>query len=219
MADFTLEPKHTLIVGMTGSGKTTFVNRYLLNNREAACRFIFDDLNRVWPRLKLKACYTAAEMEAALASRWVIFNHERMFPLTTFQQQRGIPTPAHAAFRSWCQWIAEVSQRGPGAKVVCLPEVWRFCSPDSIPPEFALLVQAGRELGVELVLDTQRPETLNPSITGAVTELVCFKLASRESLRAVTDLGADRDLVESLPLGSFISYNRLSGAVLSGKLF
>lgn len=211
---------------MTGSGKTTFVIRYVLNtgtpesgDAPPACVFIFDDMNRVWPRLKIKPHYTAAELEAALATRLVCFNHELMFPLLNFEPSRGIPTPMHAAFRFFCRWVADVAGRGPGRKVVCLPEVWRFCTEDSLPPELALLAQAGREFGVELVLDTQRPETLNPSLTGQCTELVCFKLASKEALNAVRGMGADRDLVEGLPLGQFVAYNRLTGQQLQGRVF
>jgi hypothetical protein len=224
--DFTLEPRHTGVVGMTGSGKTTFVIRYVLNtgapesgDAPPAAVFIFDDQNRVWPRLKIPVCYTAAQLEAALAMRWICFNPERMFPLVNFQPARGIPTPVHAAFRFWCRWIGEVAARGPGRKIVCIPEVWRFCTEDSLPPELALLAQAGREFGVELVLDTQRPETLNPSLTGQFTELVCFKLASKEALNAVRSMGADRDLVEALPLGQFVAYNRLTGQQLRARVF
>lgn len=32
-------------------------------------------------------------------------------------------------------------------------------------------------------------------------------------------LGANREAVSALPLGAFVSYNRLSGAVLTGKVF
>jgi len=208
MPDFTLEPEHALIVGMTGSGKTTFVNTYLLNAPGVACRFIFDDLNRVWPRLRLKPCYTARELEQSVPTRWSVFNPARAFP----GNLKG-------AFRWWCKWIFDVSHRGPGRKLVCIPELWRFCNDDSIPVELAMLSQAGRELGVELVLDTQRPELVNASITGAATELVCFKLLSPEALTAVKKLGADRDQVAALPLGTFVSLNRLSGGTLSGRVF
>jgi len=224
--DFTLEPRHTCVVGMTGSGKTTFVIRYLLNtgspesgDAPPAAVFIFDDMNRVWPRLKLRSLYTAADLESALATRWICFNHERMFPLVNFEPSRGIPTPVHAAFRFFCRWVGDVAARGPGRKIVCIPEVWRFCTEDSLPPELALLAQAGREFGVELVLDTQRPETLNPSLTGQCTELVCFKLASPEALNEVKKLGADRDQVEALPMGTFIAYNRLTDEQLRGRVF
>jgi DNA helicase HerA-like ATPase len=226
VSDFTLEPQHTLVVGMTGAGKTTLVISYLLNTGEPesdeqppACRFIFDPLNRVWPRLKLRPAYTANELEASLVTRWSIFNHERMFRLENFVPSRGVPTPIHAAFRSWCKWIADVAARGPGRKIICIPEIWQFCTQDSLPPELAYLAQAGREHGVELLIDTQRPELLNPALTGQCTELVCFKLASPEALNTIKKLGADREAIAALPPGSFVSYNRLSGGVLEGRMF
>lgn len=218
MSDFTLEPRHTIVVGMTGSGKTTFTNAYALNVRPS-CRFIFDDLNRVWPRLKLKPCYTARQCEEAVPDRWVCVEPSRMFQLVGFVPRKGVPTPTHAAFSWLCHWIYHVAQRGPGPKIVFIPEVWRFCTEEALPPQFALLAQAGRELGIELVLDTQRPEKLNPSLTGQCTELVCFRLASREALKAVKDLGADPDRVSRLPMGTFIAYNRLSGGELMGRVF
>jgi hypothetical protein len=52
-----------------------------------------------------------------------------------------------------------------------------------------------------------------------ITELVCFKLASCEALKAVGDLGADRDLVAALPPGQFVSYNRITGATPTGRVF
>jgi hypothetical protein len=226
MPDYTLEPCHTIVPGMTGSGKTTFVNRYLLNTgtpesgqEPPAAVFIFDDLLRMAPRLKIPVQYTAAELEAALATRWICFNHSRMFRLENFKAERGIPTTAHAGFRFFCKWVYDVAGRGPGRKVVSIPEVWRWCTEDSLPPELAMMAQAGRELGIELVLDTQRPENLNPALTGACTELVCFKLASADALNAVKKLGADRDAVEALPLGTFLSYNRLTGETLSRRVF
>ncbi len=215
MNDFTLDPQHTLIVGMTGSGKTTFVISYVLNIEPVpACIFIFDDQNRMWPRLKLQPCYTVSELEASLASRWSVYNPLRMFPGDT-----------KAALKWWCAWVYHCAQRGPGKKLVVVPEVWRHCTPDSIPVELALMAQMGRELNVELVVDTQRPEMINPSITGAATELVCFKLMSAEALRAVEKLWRDsgimatRQTIAGLPLGQFIGWNRLSGGSLGGRLF
>ena len=216
MPDFTLEPQNTLVVGMTGSGKTTFVVRYLLNVAPA-CRFLFDDENRVAPRLKLKPHFTLAECEAALASRWVVFNPARMF--LPVDGDKDILAPSRRAFRWFCAWVFDCAARAPGLKVVSLPEIWRYCTPDSIPPEFARLMQQGRELGVHVVLDTQRPELVNQSIVGAATELVSFKLLSPDALRTVERIGADRQRVAALPLGSYISQNRLTGGTLAGRVF
>lgn len=203
---------------MTGSGKTTFVNRYLASIQpEPACRFIFDDLSRMFDRLKVRPCFTDKELEASLASHWSAFVAWKM------QAAKGWDTKT--VFRHWCKWVFDCSKRGPGKKMVCIPEVWRHCNPDSIPQELALLIQAGRELGIETITDTQHPERLNASITGAATEIVAFRLQDPKSLRSLqtvlscSGISADVAEVSALPLGSFIAWNRLSGGRLAGTVF
>ncbi|HEV2391070.1 MAG TPA: hypothetical protein VG146_01770 [Verrucomicrobiae bacterium] len=208
MADYTLELANTLIVGMSGSGKSTFAYRYLLN-APAACRFLFDDLGRAATRLNLRPCYTSAELEAALASRWVIFNPARMFPDGDYK----------AAFRFFCDWVYAASQRGPGKKLVLVDEIWQWQDREDIPRELDRLVRLGREEDTELVSATQSPSLINASITGQSTELVCFRLDEPKELACVRRLGADAEAVQGLPLGSFLSWNRLTRTKLSGKLF
>ena len=93
-----------------------------------------------------------------------------------------------------------------------------FCTEDSIPAELAMLAQDGRSDGVEFVFDTQRPEKLNPSIIGAATEIVCFRLDERQGLKAVASMGHDPAEVQALPFGSFVS-RTVQGGVLRGKVF
>lgn len=207
MADYTLAPCSTLICGMTGSGKTTFALRYLLNVR-AACRFVFDDLGQVAARLKIPHAATEKECEAALASRWVVFNPHRMFP-----------GDAAGAFRWFCQWAFAASQGGAGKKVLLVDEVWRWCSPTAIPRELATVAQMGRAEGLELVVATQLPQKIHASLTGQATELVCFRLAERLALATVEALGAEPSKVAALPLGAWISYGRITGSQLAGRVF
>lgn len=207
MSDYTLPPCSTLVAGMHGSGKTTWALRYLLNV-PAACRFVFDDLGQVAARLQISHASTSSELEAALATRWVVFNPHRMFP-----------GDAAAAFKFFCQWVFDVSRRGPGKKVLLVDEVWRWCSPTAIPKELAQVSQMGRAENLELVTATQRPHRINDSIRGGSTELVCFRLDERLALDEVKDLGGDPDAVRALPLGSFIAWNRLSGGKLTGRVF
>ena len=207
MSDYTLPPCSTLVVGMTGSGKTTFALHYL-KAAPAACRFIFDDLGRAATRLEVSPACFERDCEAALPSRWVIFNPHRMFP-----------GDMKAAFRWFCHWVYHASRRGPGKKIVLVDELWQFCTADSIPRELAVLSQTGREENIELLTATQRPELVNASIIGACTELVCFKLQEHDALRTVRKLGADAEAVTALPLGSFISYDRLKGGTMTGRMF
>jgi hypothetical protein len=207
MGDYRLVPALTLVVGMTGSGKSTFAYRHLINC-PAACRFLFDDLGRAASRLEVRPCYTPAELEAAIPSRWVVFNPHRAFPGDT-----------KAAVRFFCKWTFEASKRGPGKKLLLIDEVWQWQDREGIPKELALCVQAGREEGLELVTCTQQPEDVHPAITGQSTELVAFRLADPSSLRRVRQLGIEEQDVSVLQPGSFIALNRLSGGRLSGEVF
>jgi len=98
-------------------------------------------------------------------------------------------------------------------------EVWQWQDNMQLPRELALCVQTGREENLELVCATQLPHKVNASITGQSTELIAFRLCEPLALARVGELGADRDAVSELPLGSFVSWNRLSGGKLAGKVF
>lgn len=77
----------------------------------------------------------------------------------------------------------------------------------------------GRSENLELMVATQLPHKINASITGQVTELVCFRLAERLTLADVENLGADSGAVAAHPLGSYVSWNRLTGGQTAGKVF
>ena len=205
---------------MSGSGKTTIVIRYLLNS-DAVCRFIFDDENRTAPRLRLKPCYTLNELEDSLAGRWSVFNPSRMFPFR--DGDKDLLAAKRRAFRWWTEWLFEVCGRGPGQKVISIPEIWRFCTPDSIPAGFAGLMQMGRELGCHIICDTQRPELVNESVIGQSTEFVLFKLqpTALDAVRTVRKMFPNAPQIEKpeWPLGQFWSVNVLSGATVKGRMF
>ena len=117
------------------------------------------------------------------------------------------------------KWVYDCIRRGPGKKLLLVDEVWQWQDGLSLPRELALVVQTGREENLELVCATQLPHKVNAAITGQSTELVCFRLGEEKALDRIGELEADRAAVQALPLGSFISYNRLSGASLTGKVF
>lgn len=226
MPDYSLPPQNTGVIGMTGSGKTTLVIHYLLNaGPDTACRFIFDDENRTAPRLRLKPCFTLRELEDSKAGRWSVFNSARMFPYDE-KLDRGEPMNARRrAFRWWIQWVKDSCEDGPGQKIISIPEIWRFCTPDSIPPGFATIMQMGRELGAHTIWDTQRPELVNGSVLGQTTELILFKLMetgfSDCPVKTVKKLARNVPNIESerWPMGQFWSINRLSGETVLGRMF
>ena len=206
----------TLVFGRAGSGKTTFAFRYLVNvateqeanTNPAACIFIFDWKLEASQRLGIPPAGTAAQCEAAVRSRWVIFNPFIMFG----EDQR-------AAFRWFCKWAFDVSRSGPGKKVFYVDELWHFADANSLPADLEKIARMGRSENLELLSSTQHPRDYHRDIRAEVTEWVCFNTTEPGELDAVRPYFRGVDRVADLPRGSFIGYNRESGAELSGKLF
>jgi len=207
MSDFTAKPRHTAVFGMTGSGKTTFIFDYMRKS-PVVCRFIFDDQGQASARLKIPLSSTPAEMERALATRWMLYNPHIMFP-----------GDEQAGFDFFCDWVFQTCKRGHGWKQVCADEVWRFQNRDKMPKPLAVLSQMGRVEGIELITGTQQPHKVNDSITGGATFMVCFRMDESVHLRKVRELGGPVDIIQNLPLGSFVQVNRITKQVTRGKMF
>ncbi len=198
----------TLLTGKSGSGKSTFALRYLLNAPGMAVRLLFDPEGEFTQRLRLTAASEPRDLEADLGTGWVIFDPHTMFPGDTA-----------AAFRFFCEWAFTVSSRGGGRKVLLVDEVWKYCSPQSIPAELALCIQTGRKRGLDVMFATQRPNRLNGSILGEATEVVSFRLQEESALTTVETLGLSAVEVSALPPGSFRAVNTDTGGTLAGKVF
>ncbi|MEI7807963.1 MAG: hypothetical protein WCJ07_05715 [Verrucomicrobiota bacterium] len=216
MSDYSLPPCVTLVFGRAGSGKTTFAFRYLVNaateqpenTNPAACIFIFDWKLEAAARLAIEPCGTAAQCEAAVGTRWVVFN-----PFIMFGHD------LKAAFRWFCHWVFEVSRRGPGKKIIYIDELWHFADVQSLPAELEKIARMGRAENLELLSSTQHPRDYHRDLRAEVTEWVCFNTIEPGELDAVRPYFRGVDQVAGLPKGSFIGYNRESGEELAGKLF
>lgn len=197
-----------LIVGKSGSGKSTFALRYLVAERSFVCRFLFDPEGEFSTRLKLSAARTAEECELAIEDGFVIFDPHSMFPGRMSE-----------ALEWFCAFAFEASSKMGGSKILLVDEAWKYCSPGSIPMALANCIQTGRKRGLGMAFATQRPNRLNESITNEVTECVCFRLQGVNALERVGEMGADSDEVAALPMGSFVALNVDSGSELRGRLW
>jgi hypothetical protein len=216
MSDWSLDAHVTLVFGRQGSGKTTFAFRYLVNAAKeqppnaspVGCIFIFDWKLEAAQRLGIAPCGMAAQCEAALASRWVLFN-----PAIMFQERQK------DAFRWFCHWVFEVSKRGPGKKIFYVDELWHFADAQSLPVELEKIARMGRAENLELLSSTQHPRDYHRDIRAEVTEWVCFSTDEPGELDAGRPFFRGVDKFAGIPKVQFIAYHRVSGAELSGKLF
>lgn len=208
MIDPTQRRALTLICGRSGSGKTEFALRYLVNSA-AVVRFVFDPDGQMSARLNLDAASTPEELEEDLASGWVVFD-----PTAMFTGRRA------DALRFFSRWAWTASERGPGRKILLVDEVWKYCNPQGIPQELAECVQDGRVRGLEMVVATQTPNRLHASIANEVTELVSFRLGADSVADAIRQYGADPARVMRLAPGQFVAWNiEEGGAELAGRVF
>ena len=178
------------------------------NANPAACVFIFDWKLEAAQRLGLPPAGTAAQCEAAVPTRWVVFNPNVMFQ----ERQKD-------AFRWFCQWVFEVSRRGPGKKVLFVDELWRFVDAQNLPAELERVFRMGRSENLELLTATQHPGDYHRDLRAEVTEWVCFSTDEPGDLEKVRAYFRGVDRVAALPRGQFIAYNRESGAELAGQVF
>jgi len=214
-----LDAEHILVLGRTGYGKTIFVRRHCLNAADVACSFVFDWNNRFtfdWHgrKLPLRSCFSYSQLNDSLQTGWAIYDPSREFPGVILDKKLQL-----AALKHFCRYVRAASKGGGGRKLVCIAEVWNFCTEDSIPPEMAILAQDGRGDKVSFVFDTQRPELLNGSLVGAVTEVVAFRLDERHALRAVAGMmGHDPAQICRQDKGQFVS-RHLDGRSVTHRLF
>jgi hypothetical protein len=195
----------TICAGVGGSGKSTFALRYLVN-APLDVRFIFDPENEYSQRLQMPAATNGYELDLQLCQGWVLFDPHTLFA--------GRVTEAFAFF---CDWAFTVSERLPGRKVLVVDEVWKYCTPQSIPPELATVCQTGRKRGLTLMVNTQLPNKLNGSILNEWSEFVCFRLGFEKAIAVAVERGFNAQQISSLPDLEFISRTDVGGE-LRGKI-
>lgn len=199
----------TCIFGAGESGKTTFALRYLLNAKNVSCRFVFDPDGEFSARLKLTPASSPYAMEVATRAGWLLFDPSELYGGDT-----------EAALAAFCEIALSLSAALPGRKLFVVDEVWRHCSPRSVPPELLAVVKTGRKVSLQSVFITQEPRELNETLLAEGTEFVCFKLQGLNSLGRLADYGMpQQEALPNLSKGAFVAWNKNSGGVRVGKLF
>lgn len=205
--DYSIPAYNCLVFGGGSTGKTTLCYRVILNTPAAAV-FIFDEDGQAAHRLKIKPCGTARECELALAGRIVCFNPYIMWPAEKLLD----------AFRWFCHWAYQASQRGPGAKIFYVDEQWKVSNARNLPAELERIVRTGRFFGMKYLSSTHRPRDYHINIRALVTEWICFNMVEPDELDAVRPYYRGVDKVATLPKFHFISYDRVAGTELAGRL-
>lgn len=197
-----------LVCGRSGSGKTTFMLRYLLGLPAHVTRFIWDPEGELAQRLALAPATGPGELGICAVRRWVVYSPDRMFP---GDQPRG--------WEFFCRWAWEAAARLPGRKVFCADELQRWTSTAKVSPGAALVLETGRRYGLDLVAATQQPNIIHNRWRNQMTEVVAFAGHDERALEPLAEWGFDVEAVRHLPDGSFIARNVKTRGQASGKVF
>lgn len=199
--------KNVIVCAGTGkSGKTTFALRYLLN-ADLAARFCFDPEGEYSQRLNLAAAGNPYDLAVALCQGWIVFDPHENFA-------GRIPE----AFAWFCQWAFDMASQMPGQKILVVDEVWKYCSPNAIPAELALVCQTGSKRGLGLLVNTQLPNRLNGALLAEASEMVCFRLTWEKALAITEARGFNNVELANLAPLCFVARNLDSGGEARGRL-
>lgn len=188
---------HLLVAGSTGTGKTIFLNDFILSllyrNSPEILRFILIDPKRVeftvyneLPHLLCPVIYDATRTINAL--KWLISEMERRFDILSSSKTRDIASHN-----------VQVAERGEILPYIILiiDELADLMAAKGREMEAGIvrLAQMARAVGVHLVVATQRPsvEVITGLIKANITSRITFQVASQVDSRTVLDMaGAEK---------------------------
>lgn len=196
----------TVVGGLSGSGKSTFVLRYIIN-ADYAVRFCFDPKGEFSERLGMPQADDLYSLGLRLCQGWVLFNPHSLFYGRLSD-----------AFSFFCEWADDMSGKIPGRKVLVVSEAWQYVTARRHPQELEGCVRGGRHQLMDCVFDTQTPGQLHETIRNECTELVCFALQDDTSLKWPVSKGFNADELKALPDLHFVARNVRSRGELRGKI-
>lgn len=200
------KPCVTVVAGVSGSGKSTFSLRYLVN-APLDVRFVFDPEEEYAQRLKLEPARDAYHLAMHLCGGWVLFDPHTLFPGRLDE-----------AFAFFCEWAFTASERLPGRKLIVVDEAWKYVNARRHPVELEACVRSGRKRGLECLFNTQTPDQLHATIRNEATELVCFSLQEERCLEFPRSKGMDPDEIRALPDLHYVARNIRTRGELRGKI-
>lgn len=198
-----------VILGQSGTGKTTYLARYLDRAPGVRVRFVFDPDGPLIQRLGRQPVFTAEGMLAELrsGSGWVLFHPGRMFPGANA-----------AAFDFFARWAWEMSALIPGRKIFACDELQKWAGCYKVPPGLALVLDTGRQHGLDSAFIAQSANRIHDGVRSQTTELVACRLVSPRALEWISEIGMDADRIRKLPNLHFCARNLETGAETWGQI-
>lgn len=196
------------ITGISGSGKTTFLSRFLASPRsKATVRFIFDPRGSLIRRLNRPAALNAQQLAAQLASGWVCF-----YPFPMFRNL--------AAAADWFSGFAlTAAEAMPGRKFAVFDELQLYGDGSRPPERLVDVFNTGRNFGVDAAYVTQSFGEVSRELVKQTSEAVAFHTTDSSNGWWLRKWGFDVAAVERLAPGSYHARDLMRSRGAVGRVF
>lgn len=207
-ADWSLFNRRILVVGPSGSGKSSWLEVFLSGTAPSVRVCAFDQKGEMARRYRLPAW-----SDPRVASRALAFS-------AAFNPHPAFPGETDQAFRLWTWWVWMSAQVMPGRCLVVVDELQDFVRPgvNGVPAGLRRLLTSGRGYGVDVVCLAQASNEVAARLRGQFNEVVAFATTEPRALDMLRAFGLDPDRVRALPRLHFIHRSRDTGGERVGRI-
>lgn len=200
-------PRKVLSTGCSGSGKSTSLEKFLLNTNYDY-RFVFDQDGEFQQRTGLEAARDPDELLAQIEERWAIFDPVKMFE-----------GDLEGAFDFFCSWTFGMAGALPGIKIFGVDELQNMVTPQFMPRSFKSILQMGRRRALDSFLVTQQPNDIHNTVRNQFTEVISFQQIDENAIAFLKDVGFDPERIRALAPGQFLYRNLKTKDSAEGRMF
>lgn len=194
-------------VGVSGTGKSTLVEKLIRQERGVKWFFIFDhkdgDMSR---RFGVPPCFDEdALIQAVEAGGFVLFDPRKMFES---DKERG--------FSWYCWWLWQVKRFLKGRKILCADELEALCDERSKPRSLLRILDEGRTFQMDCFFIAQSMNGLHNQVRKQITEVFAFRQGDANGIKWLDERFPPGIPWTTLPNGIWHYKNTTTGKVLSG---
>ena len=205
------KPSKILITGQSGTGKSTYFTRYVLNSFHTSYEsiLVFDHQGEMSYRLQIEPANTIEDLAEQYYRGLVVFDPAILFPGQTFE-----------AWNFFAEWTFERSKQCPQVKrLLAVDELQMFSSTADFSDELAQVIETGRKYSLDFLGITQQLNLVHNRLRNQMTELVVFRHEDKLILDALEEKGFNNDDIRSLAVGEYIDRHLLTGQISKGNVF